>query len=46
MGQINFMRNLIGEKLSLGAQFELNWENQNFRRPNLIFTKLINWNHG
>jgi hypothetical protein len=24
--QINFVRNLIGEKLSLRAQFELNWE--------------------
>jgi hypothetical protein len=24
MGQINFIRDLIGEKLSLGAQFELN----------------------
>jgi hypothetical protein len=24
MGQINFIRGLIGEKLSLGAQFTLN----------------------
>jgi hypothetical protein len=24
MGQINFIRDLIGEKLSLGAQFRLN----------------------
>jgi hypothetical protein len=25
MGQINFIRGLIGERLSLGAQFGLNW---------------------
>jgi hypothetical protein len=26
MGQINFIRGLIGERLSLGAQFGLNWK--------------------
>jgi hypothetical protein len=31
MGQINFIRNLIGEKISLGAQFELNWEGWNLK---------------
>jgi hypothetical protein len=41
MGQINFIKGLIGEKLSLRAQFGLHWENFNFRRPNLIFTKSI-----
>jgi hypothetical protein len=41
MGQINFIRDLIGEKISLETQFELNWEDWNFRRPNLIFIKLI-----
>jgi hypothetical protein len=41
MGQINFIRRLIGEKLSLRAQFGLNWKNWKFGRPNLIFTKLI-----
>jgi hypothetical protein len=46
MGQINFIRGLISETLSLGAQFGLNWEDWNFKRPNLIFTKLINWNQG
>jgi hypothetical protein len=46
MAQINFIRGLIGEKLSFGPQFELNWEDLNFKRPNLIFTKLINWNQG
>jgi hypothetical protein len=30
----------------VGAQFRLNWEDLNFKRPNLIFTKLIDWNHG
>jgi len=44
MGQINFIRGLIGEKLSLGAQFRLNLEDLNFRWPNLIFTELIGWN--
>jgi len=44
MGQINFIRGLISEKLSLGAYFELNWEYWNFKTPNLIFTKLIDWN--
>jgi len=44
MGQINFTRGLIGEKLSLRVQFGLNWEDWNFKRPNLIFTKLIDWN--
>jgi len=42
MGQINFIRELIGEKLSLEAQFELNREHYNFRGPNLIFTMSIN----
>jgi hypothetical protein len=46
MGQINLIRNLIGEKLSLEAQFELNWEDWNFTRPNLIFTKSIDLNQG
>jgi hypothetical protein len=40
MGQINFISNLI-EKLSLGAQFELNREDWNFRVPNSIFMKSI-----
>jgi hypothetical protein len=44
MGQINFVRDLIGEKLSLGAQFELNWEDWNFKGLNLIFTKSIGSN--
>jgi hypothetical protein len=44
MGQINFIWGLIGEKLSLGALFGLNWGDWNFKRPNLIFTKLIDWN--
>jgi len=44
IGQINFIRDLINEELSLGAQFELNWEDYNFRRPNLISTKSIDWN--
>jgi len=35
---------LNGWKLSLGAQFRLNWEDLNFKRPNLFFTKLIDWN--
>jgi hypothetical protein len=26
MGQINFIRCLVGKNLSLGAQFGLNWE--------------------
>ena len=26
MGHINFIRGLIGEKISLKAQFELNWK--------------------
>jgi len=42
MSQINFVRNLIGETLSLEAQIRL-W---NFRRPNLIFTMSIDSNHG
>jgi hypothetical protein len=46
MGKINFIWGLIGEKLSLGAQFGLNWEDWNFKRPNLIFTKLIDSNQG
>jgi hypothetical protein len=35
MGQINFIRNLIGEKLSLEAW--LKWEDWNFRRLDFIF---------
>jgi hypothetical protein len=46
MSQINSIRGLIGEKLSLGAQFGLNWEDWNFKRLNLIFTKSIDWNQG
>jgi hypothetical protein len=41
MGQINVSRDLIGEKINLRAQFELNWEGLNFKRPNLILTKSI-----
>jgi hypothetical protein len=41
MGQINFIRCLVGKNISLGAQFGLNWEDWNFRRLNLIFTKSI-----
>jgi hypothetical protein len=46
MGQINFIWGLIGEKLSFGAYFRLNWGDWNFKRPNLICTKLIDWNQG
>jgi hypothetical protein len=46
MGQINFIRDVIGENLSLGAQFELNCEDWNFRGPNLIFTKSNDSNRG
>ena len=46
MGKINFIRGLIGEKLSLGAQFDLNWEDENSKRLNLIFTKSIDRNQG
>jgi hypothetical protein len=47
MGQINFIWGLIGKQtLSLGVQFGLNWENWNFKTPNLISTKLVDWNHG
>jgi len=46
MSQINFIWDLIGKTLSLGAQFELNWEDWNFKRLNIVFTKLINWNEG
>jgi hypothetical protein len=42
--QINFIWSLIGKQLSLGSQFGLNWEDKNFKRPNLILTKLIDWN--
>jgi hypothetical protein len=45
MGQINFIRDLIGHKLILGVQFGLNWEDLNFRGQNWIFTKLIDSNH-
>jgi hypothetical protein len=37
---------LIGKNLSLRAQLGLKWEDWNFKRPNLIFTKSINWNQG
>jgi hypothetical protein len=43
MSKINFIRGLIGEILSLKAQFGLNWEERNFKRSNLILTKLIDW---
>jgi hypothetical protein len=46
MSKINFIRGLIGEILSLKAQFGLNWEERNFKRSNLILTKLIDWNQG
>ena len=46
MDQINFIRGLIGEKLSLGAQFGFNREDWNFKRLNLIFTKSIGWIKG
>jgi len=36
----------MSENLSLGAQFELNWEDWIFRRPNLFFTKSIGSNQG
>jgi hypothetical protein len=35
MSQINFIRGLIGETLSLWVQFGLNWEEWNFRRSHL-----------
>jgi hypothetical protein len=44
MGQINFIMDLIDEKLSFEAQFGLNREDWNFKRPNLILTKSIDWN--
>ena len=44
MGQINFIRDLMNDKLSLEAQFKLNWENWNFKGPNLIFIKSIDSN--
>jgi len=31
IGQINFIRGLIGETLCLGAQFWPNWEDWNFK---------------
>ena len=46
MGQINFIKDLIGEKWSLRAQFGFNGEGWNFRRPNLIFKKSIGSNKG
>jgi hypothetical protein len=46
MGQINFIRGLIGEKLSFRAQFGLNKEDWNFREPNLIFIKSNGSNQG
>ena len=45
MGQIKYIRDLIGEKLSLEAQFELNQEDSNFRGPNSNFTKSKEWNY-
>ena len=45
MDQIKYIRDLIGEKLSLEAQFGLNREDQNFRGPNSNFTKSKEWNH-
>ena len=45
MGQIKYIRDLIGEKLSLEAQFGLNREDQNLRGPNSNFTKSKEWNH-
>ena len=44
MGQINFIKELIREKISLESQFELNWEDWSFKGQNLIFTKSIDWN--
>jgi hypothetical protein len=41
MGQINFIRCLIGEKLSFGTQFGFNQKDWNFREQNLVFTKSI-----
>jgi hypothetical protein len=41
MSQINFIRSLIWN-IKFGVQFGFNWEYWNFKRPNLIFTKL-NW---
>jgi hypothetical protein len=41
ISQLNFIRDLISEKLSLGAQFMLNREDWNFTGPNLNFTKSI-----
>jgi len=41
MGQINFIRGLIGEKISLGAQYRPNWEDWNFKQKNCI--KLNMW---
>jgi hypothetical protein len=46
MSQINWIRSLIGENVSLEAHFKLNWEDWNFRRLNLIFTKSIGSNQG
>jgi hypothetical protein len=46
MGQINFVRDLISENLSLEGEFELNWEDWNFTWPNLIFSNSIGWNQG
>jgi hypothetical protein len=46
MGRINFVRDLIGEKLRLKAYFGLNWEDWNFKRSNLNFTKSIGSNQG
>jgi len=41
MGQINFIRGLIGEKLSLKAQFRLNWEDVNFKTKINFYQ--VNW---
>ena len=37
---------LIGEKLSLKAQFGHKWKDWNLRGPDLIFPNSIGWNHG
>jgi hypothetical protein len=41
MGQINVSRDLIGEKISLRAQFELNWEGLNFKRLRTTIKKML-----
>jgi hypothetical protein len=46
MSQINFIWGSIGKQLSLEVQFGFNEEDWNFKRQNLIFTNLIDWNQG